>query len=47
MRLGIVNAFILRRIRVFEMTGVLMRIFSFTLVSLARPGEPVSVRVGV
>jgi hypothetical protein len=34
------NAFILRHIRVFEMTGVVMRIFSFSLVSWLGPDSP-------
>ena len=35
-----INAFILRNIRVVEMTGVLMRIFSFSLVSWLGPASP-------
>ena len=35
-----VNQFILRNIAVIEMTGVLMRIFSFTLVSWLGPESP-------
>jgi hypothetical protein len=35
-----INAFILRNIRAFEMTGVLMRIFSFSLVSWLGPSSP-------
>ena len=35
-----VNHFILRNIAVIEMTGVLMRIFSFTLVSWLGPESP-------
>jgi hypothetical protein len=35
-----INAFILRNIRGFEMTGVLMRIFSFSLVSWLGPSSP-------
>ncbi len=34
------NGFILRNISVIEMTGVLMRIFSFTLVSWLGPESP-------
>ncbi|HEX2613373.1 MAG TPA: hypothetical protein VHO02_07255 [Fibrobacteria bacterium] len=34
------NAFILRHIRIFEMTGVVMRIFSFSLVSWLGPHSP-------
>lgn len=34
------NAYILRHIKVIEMTGVLMRIFSFTLVSWLGPNSP-------
>ena len=34
------NVFILRYIRIFEMGGVLMRIFSFTLVSWLGPASP-------
>ena len=35
-----INVFILRHIRAFEMTGVLMRIFSFSLVSWMGPDSP-------
>ena len=35
-----VNNFILKHIRAFEMTGVLMRIFSFSLVSWLGPNSP-------
>ncbi len=35
-----VNAFILKHIRVFEMIGVIMRIFSFSLVSWLGPASP-------
>ena len=35
-----INAFILKHIRALEMTGVLMRIFSFSLVSWMGPGSP-------
>ena len=35
-----VNAFILRNLRALEMTGVLMRIFSFSLVSWLGPASP-------
>jgi hypothetical protein len=34
------NTFILKNIRSFEMTGVLMRIFSFSLVSWLGPASP-------
>ena len=34
------NRFVLRQIRVLEMAGVLMRIFSFTLVSWLGPQSP-------
>lgn len=34
------NSFILRNITVIEMTGVIMRIFSFTLVSWLGPNSP-------
>lgn len=36
----ILNNFILRYIRFFEMLGVLMRIFSFSLVSWMGPASP-------
>jgi hypothetical protein len=39
-RMKTLNAFILRHIRVFEMTGVVMRIFSFSLVSWLGPQSP-------
>jgi hypothetical protein len=35
-----INGFILKNITVFEMTGVLMRIFSFSLVSWLGPASP-------
>ena len=35
-----INAFILRYVRVLEMIGVLMRIFSFSLVSWLGPSSP-------
>lgn len=38
--LNTVNAFVLRNIRVIEMTGVMMRIFSFSLVSWLGPASP-------
>ena len=38
--LDAVNAFIVRRITAIEMTGVLMRIFSFSLVSWLGPNSP-------
>ena len=34
------NAFVMRRIRSIEMIGVLMRIFSFSLVSWLGPASP-------
>lgn len=34
------NAFLLKHIKVFEMIGVLMRIFSFSLVSWMGPSSP-------
>lgn len=34
------NAFVLRHMRALEMTGVLMRIFSFSLVSWLGPESP-------
>lgn len=34
------NAFVLRHIRAIEMIGVLMRIFSFSLVSWMGPASP-------
>ena len=34
------NTFILKHVRVFEMTGVIMRIFSFSLVSWMGPDSP-------
>ena len=34
------NNFIFRHIKVFEMTGVMMRIFSFSLVSWLGPDSP-------
>ena len=36
----IINAFILRHVRILEMIGVLMRIFSFSLVSWLGPNSP-------
>jgi len=36
----IINAFILKYVRSFEMIGVLMRIFSFSLVSWLGPASP-------
>lgn len=38
--LDTVNAFALRHIRIIEMTGVMMRIFSFSLVSWLGPASP-------
>ena len=35
-----ISAFILKYIRAFEMTGVIMRIFSFSLVSWMGPDSP-------
>ena len=35
-----INAFILKYVRSFEMIGVLMRIFSFSLVSWLGPASP-------
>ncbi len=35
-----INAFILKHVRVFEMVGVIMRIFSFSLVSWLGPASP-------
>lgn len=35
-----VNAFVLKHIRIFEMIGVIMRIFSFSLVSWLGPDSP-------
>jgi hypothetical protein len=35
-----INGFVLKYIRVIEMTGVLMRIFSFSLVSWLGPASP-------
>lgn len=35
-----VNIFILRNLKIIEMTGVIMRIFSFTLVSWLGPASP-------
>lgn len=40
MSLNSVNAFVLRNIRWVEMVGVLMRIFSFSLVSWMGPQSP-------
>ena len=34
-----INAFILKHVRIFEMNGVLMRIFSFSLVSWMGPAR--------
>lgn len=36
----IINAFVLTNVRNFEMIGVLMRIFSFSLVSWLGPASP-------
>ena len=35
-----INAFVLKHIRTFEMIGVMMRIFSFSLVSWLGPASP-------
>lgn len=35
-----INAFVLKHIRAFEMIGVVMRIFSFSLVSWLGPASP-------
>jgi hypothetical protein len=35
-----INAFLLQHIRIFEMIGVMMRIFSFSLVSWLGPASP-------
>jgi hypothetical protein len=40
MSIAPLNTFILRHIRTLEMTGVLMRIFSFSLVSWLGPDSP-------
>ena len=40
MPVAIANQFVLRHIRTFEMIGVLMRIFSFSLVSWLGPDSP-------
>lgn len=40
MTLASMNRFVLRHIRVLEMIGVLMRIFSFSLVSWLGPASP-------
>lgn len=36
----LINAFILKHVRILEMIGVLMRIFSFSLVSWQGPASP-------
>ena len=36
----LINEFILKHVRIFEMLGVLMRIFSFSLVSWLGPASP-------
>lgn len=36
----LINVFILKYVRIFEMIGVLMRIFSFSLVSWLGPASP-------
>lgn len=38
--LGVTNAFVWRHLAAIEMTGVLMRIFSFSLVSWLGPQSP-------
>ncbi|MEW5754979.1 MAG: hypothetical protein AB1810_01620 [Pseudomonadota bacterium] len=40
MQPGTANAFVLKHIKIIEMTGVLMRIFSFSLVSWMGPESP-------
>lgn len=40
MSLQAINSFILQKIRTIEMVGVLMRIFSFSLVSWMGPASP-------
>lgn len=40
MPLTLLNSFVLREIQTIEMVGVLMRIFSFTLVSWMGPESP-------
>jgi hypothetical protein len=37
---GTLNSFVLKEMRFLEMTGVIMRIFSFTLVSWLGPQSP-------
>jgi len=37
---NVFNAFILRHVKTLEMTGVIMRIFSFSLVSWMGPNSP-------
>lgn len=37
---GVLNAFVLRHLSTIEMTGVLMRIFSFSIVSWLGPASP-------
>ncbi len=39
-RLAVLNAFVLRHIRAIELIGVVMRIFSFSLVSWLGPDSP-------
>ncbi len=38
--MSVINAFILKYIRILEMIGVLMRVFSFSLVSWLGPASP-------
>ena len=38
--MALINYFILQHVRIFEMIGVLMRIFSFSLVSWLGPASP-------
>ena len=38
--MNVINAFILKHVRALEMIGVLMRIFSFSLVSWLGPASP-------
>src|ERR687898_729737 len=39
-QMTIINTFVLKHVRIFEMIGVLMRIFSFSLVSWLGPDSP-------
>ncbi|MFC5474527.1 hypothetical protein [Paraherbaspirillum soli] len=40
MSIGIINAFVVKYMRTIEMVGVLMRVFSFSLVSWLGPDSP-------